>query len=268
MRQRYGDDMGNARDAKDRSREQFGANADRYASSEVHAKGASLDRLVELVAPASGWRGIDIATAAGHTAFAFAPQVREVVATDLTPEMVELAERRAAELGHENVVVQIADAEALPFAAGSFDFGTCRIAPHHFPEPAQFVAEAARVLRPGGVFGFVDNVVPDDVELAQTYNDWERDRDPSHVQALALETWIELFTGAGFEIRSSETASKRMTFSLWVENMQVPMERRPDLLDRLFDPATRLAEFLDPTGSTAADATFALAEGLVVAVRR
>jgi hypothetical protein len=59
-----------------------------------------------------------------------------------------------------------------------------------------------------------------------------------------------------------------MTFRLWVENMGVPVERRPDLLERLFDPTTRLAEFLDPTGSTEDDATFALAEGLLVLVRR
>ena len=267
MQQRYGGGMGNARDAKDLSRSQFGANAGRYATSEVHAKGASLDRLVELVAPEPSWRGLDIATAAGHTAFAFAPHVDGVVATDLTAEMVELAGRRAGELGHENVVTQLADAEALPFADASFDFATCRIAPHHFPEPARFVAEAARVLRPEGVFGFVDNIVPDDVELARSYNDWERDRDPSHVRALALQEWIELFTAAGFEVRVSETASKRLTFDLWVENMQVPTDRRPDLLQRLFDPATRLGEFLDPTGSTADDATFALAEGLLIAVR-
>lgn len=263
--------MGNAREARDRSRTQFGANADRYATSVVHARGASLERLVELVDPEPDWRGLDIATAAGHTAFAFAPRVGSVAATDLTPEMIELASRRARELGHRNVTTQIADAEALPFAARSFDFATCRIAPHHFPEPRRFVAEAARVLGAGGVFGFVDNVVPDDDPgdvLARTYNDWERDRDPSHVRAISLAEWTELFTDAGFEIRASETASKRMTFRLWVENMQVPEERRPELLRRLLDPSTGLARFLDPTGTSADDATFALLEGLLVAVRR
>ena len=70
--------------AKSLNQAQFGANAANYASSPVHAKGASLDRMVELAAPQASWRGLDIATAAGHTAFAFAPHVLEMTATDLT----------------------------------------------------------------------------------------------------------------------------------------------------------------------------------------
>ena len=52
-------------------------------------------------------------------------------------------------------------AEALPFADASIDLVTCRIAPHHFDDVRKFVMESARVLRPGGLFGLVDNVSPD-----------------------------------------------------------------------------------------------------------
>ena len=259
--------MADQRDAKAMSQAQFGANSANYATSAVHASGASLARLVELVEPEADWRMLDIATAAGHTAFAFAPRVATVVASDLTPEMVALAAERASELGHTNVTTRVADAEDLPFDDGEFDLVTCRIAPHHFPEPARFVGEVARVLRPGGVFGFVDNVVPDDEAVARTYNDWERDRDPSHVRALPLSDWIALFEQADLTIRRAETTAKRMSFTNWVENMAVPADRRPDLFDRLFAVETGLPGFLQPEGATPDDATFALAEGLVVAVR-
>ena len=146
----------------DRNRRQFGANAANYATSEVHAKGASLGRLVEVVDAQPQWAALDIATAAGHVAIAFAPLVAGMTATDLTPEMVELASRRAEEAGLQNVTTRVADACNLPFDGGTFDLVTCRIAPHHFPEPAAFIREVARVLRKGGVFGFVDNVVPDE----------------------------------------------------------------------------------------------------------
>ena len=62
--------------------QQFGAHAAAYATSAVHAKGASLGRLVELVQPKSDWRALDIATGAGHTAAAFAPHVAHVIASD------------------------------------------------------------------------------------------------------------------------------------------------------------------------------------------
>ena len=47
------------------SKSQFGKNAANYATSTVHAKGASLGRIVEMLAPHAGWRALDIATAAG-----------------------------------------------------------------------------------------------------------------------------------------------------------------------------------------------------------
>jgi hypothetical protein len=67
--------------------QQFGAHAAAYATSAVHAKGASLARLVELVKPERHWQALDVATGAGHTAAAFAPHVARVIASDLTEEM-------------------------------------------------------------------------------------------------------------------------------------------------------------------------------------
>jgi len=75
--------------------QQFGANAANYLTSAVHAKGASLARLVELVAPQKSWVALDVATGAGHTAAAFAPHVARVVASDLTPEMLVQTQKLA-----------------------------------------------------------------------------------------------------------------------------------------------------------------------------
>src|SRR3954454_14466849 len=82
---------------------QFGANAERYAASRVHAEGESLSRLVEAVAPRADWEAIDIATGPGHTALAFAPKVKHVIATDVTPEMLQVARGLAAKRGLANV---------------------------------------------------------------------------------------------------------------------------------------------------------------------
>ncbi len=76
-------------------KEQFGANATAYIKSQTHAKGASLVRLVELLQPQADWQVLDIATGAGHTAFAFAPHVAHVYATDLTAQMLEVTKEQA-----------------------------------------------------------------------------------------------------------------------------------------------------------------------------
>jgi ubiquinone/menaquinone biosynthesis C-methylase UbiE len=100
----------------------------------VTRKGESLDRLLVLAAPQPGWRLLDVATGGGHTALAFAPRVREVGATDLTPDRLAAAARYIRGLGVANVVCREADAMALPFDDGEFDLVTCRVAPHHFPD--------------------------------------------------------------------------------------------------------------------------------------
>ena len=121
--------------------QQFGSHAAAYATSTVHAKGASLNRLVELVKPGTHWQALDIATGAGHTAAAFAPHVARVIASDITDEMLDEARKLAAGQGARQHGDGSADAEALPFEDGHFDLVTCRIAPHHFPDIPTFVGE-------------------------------------------------------------------------------------------------------------------------------
>lgn len=139
---------------KDRVRRQFAATAAAYVNSEGHARGDDLAILVRLARPAASDRALDIATGGGHAALALAPLVSEVVATDLTVEMLEAARAFISEQGARNVRFEVADAEQLPFPDAAFDIVTSRIAPHHFPQPELFVQEAARVLRPGGRFVF------------------------------------------------------------------------------------------------------------------
>ena len=144
--------MNEERASKELVQRQFGAHAEAYATSIVHAKGASLKRLVELVKPQSEWLVLDVATGAGHTAAAFAPHVAHVIASDLTQAMLAQAQALARRKGLANMETARADAEALPFPAQRFDLVTTRIAPHHFFNIDAFLAETWRVLKPGGRF--------------------------------------------------------------------------------------------------------------------
>jgi ubiquinone/menaquinone biosynthesis C-methylase UbiE len=236
---------------------QFGANAANYSTSVVHAKGASLARLVELVGPDKDWIVLDIATGAGHTAAAFAPHVAKVVASDLTPEMLVEAHKLAEAKGLANMETAAADAEQLPFDDQSFDLVTCRIAPHHFPDVAAFVAESWRVLKSGGIFALVDNVSPDGdtapgfsegeyADAAASYNAFEKLRDPSHGRALSTTEWLELMAMRGFEVLHKEHAPKAMDFAAWCKNMAVADETVARLRAMLDDASPALSAYLQP----------------------
>lgn len=253
-----------------RSQQQFGANAGNYVRSTPHAKGASLGRLVELAQPQSHWQALDIASAAGHTAWAFAPHVSDVVVSDATPEMLDAARGVAADRGIDNVRFEQADAHDLPFDDESFDLVTCRIAPHHFSDPATFVTESARVLRPGGTFGLVDNIAPEDPETATFCDDFERRRDLSHRRCLPLSEWETLIKRAGLTLRAVETMTKSMNFDGWANNMSVDAATRLELLDDLRTASPLATEWLMPTIDPDGDQTacaFILTEGILLATK-
>jgi len=203
--------------------EQFGAHARTYITSRPHAKGASLQRLVELVEPQPDWQALDIATAAGHTAFACAPHVAHVCATDITAEMVAVAREQVAASGVDNVTAEHAEAEDLPYADGRFDLLTCRIAPHHFPAIDAFLRESVRVLRPGGILAVVDNVVPTGV-AGDYVNAFEKLRDPSHGRCLSVEEWQEGYARVGLELTRQEVLEKQMVFEDWADRHDPVMQ--------------------------------------------
>ena len=66
----------------------FGQRAAFYTTSAAHKDKVVLDRLVELAHTQPTDRVLDVATGTAHTALAFALHVREVIATDITPEML------------------------------------------------------------------------------------------------------------------------------------------------------------------------------------
>lgn len=111
--------------------------------------------LVQHVGPRAGDRVLDVAAGSGNVAIPAALTGADVVASDLTPELLD-AGRRDAERRGARLTWEQADAEALPYADADFDHVLSCVgvmfAPHH-----QLAAdEMLRVLRPGGTLGLVN----------------------------------------------------------------------------------------------------------------
>jgi ubiquinone/menaquinone biosynthesis C-methylase UbiE len=174
----------------------FAQRAAFYTTNAVHRDRVVLDRLVELAHVQPAKRVRDVATGAGHTAFAFAPHVRQVIAIDVTSEMLAEGEKLKAELGTRNVEFRLADAHDLPFEDESFDIVTCRRAAHHFADIGRALREMRRVLHPGGRLVIDDRSVPEDDFADTTLNrlDWLHDH--SHVQQYRPSEWRSMLQDA------------------------------------------------------------------------
>jgi ubiquinone/menaquinone biosynthesis C-methylase UbiE len=228
---------------------QFGATAAAYTASTGHGDASALNKLVQMAGAGATDRVLDIATGAGHTALAFAPHVREVVAYDLTAAMLRETEQNAAARGLTNVKTQQGPAETLPFPDATFDIVAVRLASHHFADNAQAVREMARVTRPGGRLVVVDNYGPEDDALDAELRRIETLRDASHVRSYKLSVWRATLQDAGLHVtrevteRYSDT-ERGMNFDDWVKRAKTS-ENRVNELRRIFTkPSNALRELL------------------------
>ena len=249
---------------KPSSRDQFSPVAEKYLTSAVHSNADALRRLVELVQPTKG-EVLDVGTGAGHTAYTFAPHVNEVVAFDLTPEMLAIVEREAKAKNLPNISTQLGDAQDMPFEENTFDGVTCRVAAHHFPKVENFVKEVARVLKPNGWFMLADTVSPEDDPAAQIVNEVEELRDPSHVYNLKVSQWRHLLEENGLAVTVFEQHRKNLDYQDWLDRMKVPEATRPVLERKIFDSKGLVRQYFMP--ATDGNPRFDLIEGLFLATK-
>ncbi len=183
---------------------QFDRQSDRYGKSHILAGISDVAAGLAGVGVPENGAALDIATGGGHTALWLARQGWKVTAGDIAPRMLENAQRLVAEAGLR-IETRLFPAEDMPFADASFDLVTVRVAPHHFSSPDAFIAQTARVLKPGGHFLLIDGSVPDDDPETEEWLHWvEKWRDPSHGRLLSRKAWEALVRGAGLTVLRSE----------------------------------------------------------------
>ena len=99
---------------------------------------------------------LDIGTGTGRMLELFGPLVERAVGVDLSREMLAVARARLEQAGLRNCQVRHADMYQLPMPSATVDLALIYQVLHYAEEPAEVVAEAARVLRPGGRLVVVD----------------------------------------------------------------------------------------------------------------
>ena len=111
--------------------------------------------VVQVTDLASGHAVLDIGCGPGAAVRNAAPQVTRAVGVDRSEAMIDIARRRSD--GFDNVEFVAGGAEALPFPDASFDRVWTIHAFHHWDDQDKGIAEALRVLGPGGRFLIVES---------------------------------------------------------------------------------------------------------------
>lgn len=215
---------------KDVVQRQFGDQASAYLSSAVHAQGTEFALLQAELAGHEHARVLDLGCGAGHVSFHVAPLVAEVVAYDLSQQMLDVVAASATERGLGNIVTERGAAERLPFADAAFDFVFSRYSAHHWSDLGLALREVRRVLKPGGRAAFIDVMSPGSPLLDTYLQSVEVLRDTSHVRDYSAAEWLRQVSEAGLRVHSHARQALRLEWTSWVERMRTPEPMRAAIL--------------------------------------
>ncbi|CAD0309927.1 class I SAM-dependent methyltransferase [Xanthomonas hortorum] len=201
---------------------QFGPQAQAYLHSDVHAQGAEFAELRAGLAGHRNGRLLDLGCGAGHVSFQLAPLMAEVVAYDLSADMLTVVAATAAERGLTQVRTMQGIAERLPFESGSLDAVVSRYSAHHWSDLGQALREVRRVLRPGGIAAFIDVVAPGLPLLDTHLQAIELLRDTSHVRDYGVAQWLQMLGDAGLQVQRHHCQRLQLDYLSWVDRMRTP----------------------------------------------
>ncbi len=171
-----------------------------------------------------GDRVLDVACGRGKSSYylAGAHPGAEVEAIDLLPENVQIAQSLYAHT--RGLTYRAGDAMNLPFSPGAFDKVFCLEAAFHFPDRSRFLAEAARVLKPGGRLVVVDfmwekddrSLILQDPRTRIVQNVW------GWTDFSSIDEYRRAAEGAGFHVTQLNDWTSRVTRPLqWLSEFVV-----------------------------------------------
>lgn len=223
-------DLNVYKDQHDSIREEFAKQSAAWGRDEIDA---DLLWAVDRLGLQPYFEVLDVAAGTGLLGRAIAPRVREVVAVDITPEMLEQGRRRAVRDGIQNIRFEQGAAEDLPYPSESFDMVATRFSVHHFASPDVVIREMRRVCRPAGRVAVIDIVSPEDRTLAARYNDLERLRDPSHTRALPPSELTSLIETSGLRIIGDDLRDVSNDLEQWLDRARTAAASRREILESI-----------------------------------
>ena len=193
----------------------------RIASDSFRSHGADWDETRALGLPAEALetallqalpkgrlgRLLDIGCGTGGLLEKLSPRIEEGLGVDASRDMLALARSRLTERGLTHIAVRQADMYRLPLPDAAFDAVTLHMVLHYAEDPAAALAEAARVLRPGGRLLILDLAPHERTDLLTSY----AHRWPGFDDA-AIGGWLG---GAGCTAPRVSTIPAGLALRLW-----------------------------------------------------
>ncbi len=178
-------------------------------ASALHLPASAIEQALLAALPAGPLgRVLDIGTGTGRLLEVFSPRASALIGVDASREMLALARVRLAGLGIGHASLRQGDMYRLPFPDAGFDAVAMQMVLHYAEDPAAALAEATRVLRPGGALLLLDLAPHDRDDLTQRH----AHRWPGFADA-DIAAWL---ASAGCALGPAQIIDGPLPVCLWV----------------------------------------------------
>ena len=166
-------------------------------------------------------RALDIGAGTGRLLEKLAPHVSGAIGVDASRAMVALARARLSRPDLAHCSVRLADMYRLPLMDARYDLVVLQMVLHYAEDPAAAIAEAARVLAPGGRLVIVDLAHHDRVDVVERFaHRWP---------GFADDAIAALLKGAGLPAPGAATVAGPLAIRLWTTHMPAAAARELEL---------------------------------------
>ena len=155
------------------------------------------------------WHVLDLGTGTGYLLPVLSGHFREVTAVDPSEAMLELAERRARQLGLENVTFHHGTMESLELSDDSVEAVFAILVFHHIEHPARTLRELGRVMKPGGKILILELEAHENEEFQREMGDPVRGFPPDQLKAALAEAGLQPEIERRLEIGPESGAEKK-----------------------------------------------------------
>jgi SAM-dependent methyltransferase len=205
------------------------------------------EELCEALDLRSGRKVLDVAAGNGNVSLAAARRYCDVVATDYVPTLLDRAQERAS-AERLNIEFREADAEALPFANGSFDVVVSTFGVMFTPDQDRAATELVRVCRRGGKIGLA-NWTPDGF-IGQLFKTIGKHVPPSPGARSPALWGIPERMSDSFEPHASSVKSVRKHFVFRYRSVEHWLE----IFRNYYGPVLKAFDTLDPAARSVLEA--------------
>lgn len=222
-------------DSKEIVKRQFDIQAQNFSNWSVTKNEEYMQAYFEFIDLQKEDELLDVACGTGEFSVFCARRIKRVHGIDISPGMIELANKLAQNSGLANVAFECHDVEHIPWADNSFSVVQCRSAFHHMENYSQVFNEMLRCCESNGRVAVQDIMAYEDQKVNSFFEALEKEVDVSHNATLQRKEFIDLLDRNQIEVIRSFEVEIELNFPEYLghaHQSESSIEKIGDMLEK------------------------------------